>query len=29
MHGPGDNVPIALFQVDGHLEWIAPLNASL
>lgn len=27
LHGPGDDKPIALAQVDGHLEWIAPLDA--
>jgi hypothetical protein len=25
LHGPGDDQPVALVQVDGHLEWIAPL----
>jgi len=28
LHGPGDDQPVALVQVDGHLEWIAPLDAS-
>ncbi len=28
MHGPNDDQPVALVQVDGHLEWIAPLDAS-
>lgn len=25
MHGPGDDAPVALVRVDGHLEWMAPL----
>ena len=27
LHGPGDDQPVPLLQVDGHLEWIAPLDA--
>ncbi|HEU5229417.1 MAG TPA: DUF2332 domain-containing protein [Ktedonobacteraceae bacterium] len=26
LHGPDDDKPVALMQVDGHLEWIAPLD---
>lgn len=26
MHGPGDEAPVALVRVDGHLEWMAPLE---
>lgn len=28
LHGPGDDQPVALVQVEGHLEWMAPLHAS-
>ena len=28
LHGPGDDQPVALVRIDGHLEWIAPLDAS-
>ena len=26
LHGPGDEQPISLAQVNGHLDWIAPLD---
>lgn len=26
LHGPGDDQPISLVQVSGHLDWIAPLD---
>lgn len=29
LHGPGDDKPVALMQVDGHLEWMAPLDVVL
>jgi hypothetical protein len=29
LHGPGDDKPVPLVRIDGHLEWIAPLDASL
>jgi len=28
LHGPGDDKPVPLFMTDGHLEWIASLDAS-
>jgi hypothetical protein len=28
LHGPGDDQPVPLLQVDGHMEWIAPLDTS-
>jgi hypothetical protein len=27
LHGPGDDQPVSLVQIDGHLNWIAPINA--